>query len=142
MPRAHVRAYLCPGSLDPGSTKRKADPNRAGRLVQTVSDEGERNVSLFEMIAAQTFQAQDSGGLLAKKPEIDLLLRLAGTTQISDAIKKRGAVNGKEFLLVVADRTAVKEVSELVEFALPRKELTRRELQKVERSALLNAQRA
>jgi tRNA threonylcarbamoyladenosine modification (KEOPS) complex Cgi121 subunit len=50
----------------------------------------------------QTLAARANGTLLAKKAEIDLLLRLAGTSQISDAIKKAGCREQGETLLIVA----------------------------------------
>ena len=139
--RLHARAYLCGEDLDPGELKAKPARPRAGRLVQTASAGREGNEAVFELLAAQTFQAESSGGLLAKKPEIDFLLRLAGTTQISRAIQKRRAVKGKPFLLIVADTKKVDADRELAPLELPRRALTRAELDRVEAAALLNVRR-
>jgi tRNA threonylcarbamoyladenosine modification (KEOPS) complex Cgi121 subunit len=40
--------------------------------------------------------------MLAKKAEIDMLLRLAGTSQITEAIRKAGCREQGETLLIVA----------------------------------------
>ena len=100
------------------------------------------NELFVELLSAQTLQAESSGGLLAKKPEIDFLLRLAGTTQISRAIKQAGAKPGEGYILVVAGRREICLPSQLCGTELQRRELTDSERRKVERAALLNAQRA
>ncbi|MDE1852810.1 MAG: hypothetical protein KGI38_03565 [Thaumarchaeota archaeon] len=112
-----------------------------GALVLAARAGSVRNEFLVEMLAAQTFQAMSSGSLLANKPEIDLLLRLAGTTQISRAIEDHGTRPGERSLLVVAGRKTVEGPKQLAELELPRRRMTRPELMKVERAALLNAQR-
>lgn len=94
------------------------------------------------MLAAQTLGAASSGELLADKPEIDFLLRLAGTTQISKAIKYYGARPGAPFLLVVASRIGVRGASDLVAFELPKRDITVKELARVEKAALLNVKRS
>ena len=60
-----------------------------GVIVQTVSDSVPKNEHLYELLAAQTLTAAKSGQLLGRKPEVDLLLRVAGTTQISEALARR-----------------------------------------------------
>lgn len=100
--------------------------------------ESVKNEFVVEMLAAQTFQAQASGSLLAKKPEIDLLLRVAGTTQISSAIKKHGARARERFLAVVAGDSAVQSPRAFSPLELPRNSLNRSELARVECAALLN----
>jgi len=100
------------------------------------------NESFVELLAAQTLQAESSGSLLANRPEIDFLLRLAGTTQISKAIENAGAKPGEPFILVVAGRTVVRGASGLDGTELPRRELKDDELGRIERAALLNAKRA
>ena len=54
------------------------------------------------MIAEQTLRARRTGAMLADKPEVDLLLRLAGTNQISAAIEKAGYRSGGAMVLVAA----------------------------------------
>jgi tRNA threonylcarbamoyladenosine modification (KEOPS) complex Cgi121 subunit len=111
-------------------------------MVQAAKEGLAVNALFIEFIAAQTFQASSSGGLLANKPEIDFLLRLAGTTQISKAIRDAGAKPGDPFVLVVAGRTRLRRPPDLDGTELPRRELTEAELQRVEKAALLNAKRA
>ena len=100
------------------------------------------NEVFVELLAAQTLQAESSGGLLAKKPEIDFLLRLAGTTQISRAIKEAGAKSGEKFVLVIAGRSTIRVAPEIDMKELPRRELTASELRGIEKAALLNAEKA
>ena len=113
-----------------------------GAIVQTVNPKAVKNELLLEMLAAQTFRAESSGDLLAKKPEIDLLLRVAGTSQISKAIKTHGAADGKEFLAIVASRNKIVCPNEYTPEEIPRRPLSKSELEKVEKAALLNAQTA
>jgi tRNA threonylcarbamoyladenosine modification (KEOPS) complex Cgi121 subunit len=69
------------------------------------------SVEAVEMIVAQTIRARDTGALLASKPEVDILLRLAGTNQISEALQRIGYRSGdKRMLVVVGDE---KELSRL-----------------------------
>ena len=100
------------------------------------------NERFVELLAAQTLEAKSSGGLLANKPEIDFLLRLAGTTQISRAIKSAGAMQGERFILIVAARCAVRRPRGIDGVELQRRELTDSELARIEIAALLNAKRA
>ena len=100
------------------------------------------NEVFVELLSAQTLQAQSSGGLLANKPEIDFILRLAGTTQISRAIGDVGAKSGDKFVLVVAGRSTVRRPPGLEGVELPRLKLTDSELERIEKAALLNVERA
>lgn len=52
------------------------------------------------MIAAQTVRAGETGSLLADKPEVDLLLRLSGTGQITEALRRTGYKRPGRKLLV------------------------------------------
>ena len=63
---------------------------------------GNRTVA---MIGQQTLRAARTGALLAARPEVDLLLRLAGTTQIAVAIREAGYRAKGEKLLVAAGPT-------------------------------------
>ena len=73
---------------------RSLHPRLAIQLVSLTEVPGNRTV---EMIGQQTMRASSSGALLASRPEVDLLLRLAGTTQISEAIERSGyGAEGKE----------------------------------------------
>jgi tRNA threonylcarbamoyladenosine modification (KEOPS) complex Cgi121 subunit len=138
----HARAYRCGADLGPDEVKREAARANQGSLVQTASEDSAGNESFVEMLAAQTFRAEASGSMLAKKREVDLLLRLAGTTQISKAIREKGAAEGKPFLLVVVGKRIPRQVPGLAGAELPRRPLSRVELQMIERAALLDVQKA
>jgi tRNA threonylcarbamoyladenosine modification (KEOPS) complex Cgi121 subunit len=110
--------------------------------VQVVREDTATNGFFVEMIAAQTIRAKGTENLLAKKPEVDLLLRLAGTTQISRAIEQIGAKKGKPFLLVIAGpgrRLASLDLDELGGSELEKRDLSSDELDRIEQAALLNA---
>ncbi len=139
--RIFARGYILGPGRSVEALKQEMSAANPGSVVQAVRAEAADNEALLEMIAAQTFRAKASGGLLAKKPEIDLLLRLAGTTQISEAIGRIGAEGGEESLLVVAGLGEVKEPRGREWKALPRRGLSKKDLEKVERSALLNTRR-
>ncbi|MGP8057962.1 MAG: KEOPS complex subunit Cgi121 [Nitrososphaerales archaeon] len=114
-------------------------------IVQTVSADAATNGFFVEMIAAQTLSANGTQSLLAKRPEVDLLLRLAGTTQIARAIEQTGAKKGEPFLLVIAGpatRLAGLSAKELGGSELESRELSSDELNRIEQAALLNGPRA
>jgi len=98
------------------------------------------------MIAAQTLSAAKSGSTLAERPELDLLLRLAGTRQIGEAFLRVGyRSNGKRIFMVAASkgggaalRRLGKELAKDKRFdEIPRKKLTKGDLECVEVAALL-----
>lgn len=78
---------------------------------------------------------------MSKRPEIDLLLRLAGTSQISKAIRLSGSNAGRPFLLIVAGKAQPKGIPGLAGSELPRKSLSKSELERVEVAALLSVER-
>jgi tRNA threonylcarbamoyladenosine modification (KEOPS) complex Cgi121 subunit len=141
MRRVFARAYACSASLDPEEAKKKFQGRNPGFLVQTAKVDMMDNELCYEMLAAQTLSAEAQGSMLAKKPEIDLLLRLAGTTQISRAIKQKGARFGDKFLLIVVGRSDPRKAPGIEARRLTRRELTVPELDRVERAALLNTKR-
>lgn len=138
----HARAYLCGKELVPEEVRRSASSANRGFLVQTAAVGSADNEFFVEMLAAQTLTAAESGSLLARKPEVDFLLRLAGTTQISKAIKEKGTNQGEPFLLVVAGAKKPRAIPGLAGLELPRRELNRPELRRIEKAALLDALRA
>jgi hypothetical protein len=97
------------------------------------------------MICEQTFRAAKTGALLAEKPEVDLLLRLAGTNQISVAIQRAGYRSGGTMILVAAgppkDIVALRrELSRGSRFSiLPDGEMDEEGFMAVEVAALLGA---
>src|SRR5437667_8443420 len=56
------------------------------------------------LITSQTLKASSDGSLLAKKPEVDLLLRLSRTTQISEAVASVGYKRGEKRILIAAGK--------------------------------------
>lgn len=128
--------------MRPNDAKKELAIKNPDALVQTVKAGDLGNEFFLEMLAAQTLRAQTSGALLAKKPEVDLLLRLAGTAQISKAISRDGSREGDPFVAIVAGRKKVIAPSAFAPFELERKELSKKELDMVERAALLDAERA
>ena len=137
-----AEAYLCGKEASSEALKLRLSASNPGSMVQVVGGNAARNEAFVEMLSAQTLQAESAGSMLAKKPEIDFLLRLAGTTQISKAIRDQGAEAGSQFLLVVAGRTPPKGTGGLKSLELPRRELSAAELGRIEKAALLNAKRA
>jgi tRNA threonylcarbamoyladenosine modification (KEOPS) complex Cgi121 subunit len=140
--RIFAKAFLCTESVSPEESKRLLAVANPGSMVQAANGGLAENELFVELLAAQTLQAESSGSLLANKREIDFLLRLAGTTQISKAIRDAGAKSGDPFVLVVAGTCVVRRPSKLVGKELPRRELTVAEMGRIERAALLNAMRA
>jgi tRNA threonylcarbamoyladenosine modification (KEOPS) complex Cgi121 subunit len=72
-------------------------------IIQVFGADRAPNAGAVEMIAAQTLTAAKSGSTLAERPELDLLLRLAGTRQIGEAFQRVGyKKNGKRLFMVAA----------------------------------------
>lgn len=131
--------------VDPVELKRSIARKIPGALVQTVDVKAATNGAYVDMIAAQTLLADGTDCMLARKPEVDFLLRLAGTTQISRAIEEVGAKKGRPFLLVVAGSSEqLAEVDLQVHGGseLTRRPLSEKELDNVEKAALLNVEKA
>jgi len=133
------------GEADLEQVKRTAAAKVPNSMVQAVRAGGITNGALVEMIAAQTIRADGTTNLLARKPEVDLLLRLAGTTQISRAIEQLGARKGEPFLLVIVGRAKKLDSlswGELGGVELEKRDLTAAELERIEAAALLNVAKA
>jgi len=136
-----VISVVVDGGADPDSVRRMVAAKAPGSIVQAVSTAAATNGYYVEMIAAQTLRATGTPNLLARKPEVDLLLRLAGTTQISRAIEQTGAKKGQPFLLVVAgpaSRLAKINWAQLGGKKLVKRDLSADELERIEVAALLN----
>lgn len=140
-----VRGYRV-GCGAAANTLKRINASFPRLLVQALNVDVASNEKFLEMIVAQTSEAASSGSLLARKIEVDLLLRFAGTTQISEAIESAGVRRGEPFMVVVAgserDIAGVESAVAARWERLPRKPLTDRELERVERAALLDAERA
>jgi tRNA threonylcarbamoyladenosine modification (KEOPS) complex Cgi121 subunit len=71
-------------------------------VIQLVGGRRLPSAAAVEMVAAQTLRAKTSGSLLVKRPELDLLLRLAGTSQIGEALEEIGYKRKGKKVLVAA----------------------------------------
>ena len=86
-----------------------------GLVVQMACLKISPSARVVRMIAEQTLRARRSGALLASKPEVDLLLRLAGTSQISEAIERTGhQALGKRILVAAGPAEDVDELRRLL----------------------------
>jgi hypothetical protein len=134
------------GGDDPESVLAGLRRESPGLLIQVFG--GRRpNPSAIEMVAAQTLTAARSGSMVADRPELDLLLRLAGTRQIGKAFRLMGYKSAQRKLFIVAASEGNGEMGRLLdELSLDRrfvkmekKPLTKDDLDLVERAALLAA---
>jgi len=138
---SQVVSVVVKAGADPDSVRKMVAAEAPGSVVQAVSTAAATNGYYVEMIAAQTLRAAGTPNLLARKPEVDLLLRLAGTTQISRAIERIGAKKGKPFLLVIAGparRLARISWAEIGGREMVKRDLSPDELERMEVAALLN----
>ena len=106
------------------------------------------NARRIEMIAKQMIRSKKRGSLLAARPELDLLLRLAGTTQISEAIGKIGyKCSGRKILVAVGTPRDLLKLEKLAEedretYKRSRgTELSSADFEAIEEAALLGATR-
>ncbi len=125
------------------TTMRKESP---GLIIQLFGASDAPNPKAIEMVAAQTLAAAKSGSTLAERPELDLLLRLAGTRQIGEALRRAGYSSGGKRLFLVAasagEGAALKRMQRRLakdrRFAqIPERRLEKEDLDRVERAALL-----
>ena len=69
-------------------------------VIQAISSNFILSNEHVKKILSVSILAQKHNLLLSKKLETDILLRFAGTTQISDAIKNLGVASSQNFLLI------------------------------------------
>ncbi len=137
-----VASYLFPAGADSEAAKEKARRALNAGFAQASDTSAARNALLLEMLAAQTLRACETKNLLARKPEVDFLLRLAGTTQIARAIGEVGSKKGKGFILVIASPERFSYEAGPSAKRLAAHALSPTESDRVEVAALLNALRA
>ncbi len=138
-----VACVLLKARADGGWDGLKAEMKRLfpTLLFQLVDAKGSLNENFFRLIAKQTLTAMDGKSLLARKPEVDLILRLARTTQISQAVNRVGYKEGNRRILIAAGRSG--EVRRFLASGAARgtrlasSELSERELGWVEEAAIL-----
>ncbi len=140
--KVDVRVFKCPAGVDHEAMKATLRAANPDSIVQSARVDAARNRKFVEMIAAQTFAALRTGQLLAERPEMDLLLRLSGTAQISQAIRDAGATKGDEFLLIVASDGKGVRSGGIDADEMEAGELTEDELRGIEAAALLSAEKA
>lgn len=117
-------------------------------VLQLVSFEKEPNARVMELIASQTVEALESKSLLATKPEVDLVLRLAGTSQIVTALKRVGyGSRGSKILVAIGNRRSASRFQKYAKSQsrklrpLKKSRLDNEDLERVELAALLGAQK-
>jgi tRNA threonylcarbamoyladenosine modification (KEOPS) complex Cgi121 subunit len=141
-----VRCYLIPADQDAVALKKVVAMSLPSLLVQAVGYGVAQNERLVELVAWQTWAAKSSDSLLAKTPEMDLLLRLSGTTQISDAIRDAGVRKGQDNVLILAGTTGdllrFRTSHPSIRERLAKREPTRDEMERLEKAAMLSASRA
>ena len=139
--KVNLLAILFENGEDPDGAKAQLARANPDAVVQVIRGKGLSNSLVLELLAAQTMGAMEGGGLLARRPEVDFLLRVAGTAQISRAIASSGAVKGQPFILVAFTRGTPIGGTPAGAKTVPRRGLSTAEKFVVEKGALLSAQR-
>lgn len=118
-------------------------------IVQLLSLPDKPNSKRIKMIASQTIRSIQKGTLLAGKPEVDIMLRLAGTTQISKAISNLGYTgSGSRVIVAMGARSDLKRFEKYAARNPERyrkttgTKLMKADLEAVERAALLSGARS
>lgn len=106
MPRESTFHCLC-WELDAGPEEvelllAQLRRDHRGVVIQAFGAGRAPNAGAVAMIAAQTLAATKSAVTLVERPELDLLLRLAGTRQIGEAFRLVGYKSGGKRVFVVA----------------------------------------
>lgn len=73
-------------------------------VVQAIYEKFVLNKDHLQKILLVSFESMFTNNILSNKLETDILLRFAGTTQISEAIKNTGLQAGKDFFLILAGK--------------------------------------
>jgi tRNA threonylcarbamoyladenosine modification (KEOPS) complex Cgi121 subunit len=68
--------------------------------VQIIAHDAAYDLGHIKWAVRQSWLAKDRGVMLAKRVELDLLIRIAGVSQISDAIKIAGAKENKPCYII------------------------------------------
>jgi hypothetical protein len=88
-------------SEDPAAQLRVFRGRAPGAYVQTLDAEAVAGATHVRLALKQTVELLGHGQLLAKKPEVDLLLRISGTAQIAEALRLAGSKPRSPAVLVV-----------------------------------------
>ncbi len=76
-------------------------------IIQALSSQFILNVNHAKKILAISLYAKKNKTLLSKKTEIDILMRFAGTTQISHAIKIAGRKPNRDFFIIAMGKKSI-----------------------------------
>lgn len=76
-------------------------------ILQIISDNAVYDDEHLKWVARQSWFAKDRVIMLAKKVELDLLMRIAGTAQISHALKVAGARKDEPFIILAIGEEGV-----------------------------------
>ena len=100
-PGAYVEMRLYRSGHDPASLLKAFRKAAPGAFVQTLDPAAVGGKTHLLLTLKQTEELKGSSQLLADKAEVDFLLRVAGTKQISEAVRAAGSRIGADSLLVV-----------------------------------------
>lgn len=100
MKRGSICAEARVGKAETEGVLLKLRASNPDLVVQMVSVGELPSAKAVRMISEQTLRAMENGDMLASKPEVDLLLRLAGTRQIAVAMERCGYKGPGKKLLV------------------------------------------
>jgi tRNA threonylcarbamoyladenosine modification (KEOPS) complex Cgi121 subunit len=111
------RGSICAEArLEPAETERRILELRSSNpdlVIQVASMDELPREKAVRMIAEQTLRAMETGALLASRPEVDLLLRLAGTRQIAVAMERCGyRVPGRKLLVALGPEEPLEKLRE------------------------------
>jgi tRNA threonylcarbamoyladenosine modification (KEOPS) complex Cgi121 subunit len=83
--------------------------------IQIVADDAAYDVEHLKWAIRQSWLAKDRGVMLAKRVELDLLMRIAAASQISEALKIAGAKANRPFYIVgVSVESELKKLADFV----------------------------
>ncbi len=80
-------------------------------VLQIISDNAVYDDEHLKWVARQSWLAKNRGIMLAKKVELDLLMRIAGAAQIADALKIAGARKDEPFVILgIGEERAIRSL--------------------------------
>ena len=95
-------------------------------IIQALNSQVILGANHAKKILAISLHAKKNKILLSKKIEIDMLLRFAGTTQISQAIKIAGKNTGKDFFIIaIGKKPALNRIHSELKLSLSPKQFSK-----------------
>jgi len=89
------------------------ESERSNCIAQIIREEAVTGPHHLLLSILETYLALNKGSTIARRPSLELLLRISGTRQIRDAIRVCGAVEGTKGLVIIACRDTEK-INELL----------------------------